>query len=74
MKPRTTLQTVVFLDDARYHSAYNDNSPASCLTEWIFFNARQIVRAEAAGDANYVLELGRQRQTKLRRYTDTAVW
>ena len=54
-----------FLDHARIAACYNDNSEASCLAEWIFFNARAIVRAEAAGDANYVLELARLRQQKL---------
>lgn len=67
MLPRNPLQTVVFLDDARCHACYNDNAPADCLAEWLLFNARSMVRAEAAGDANYVLELGRQRQNKLRR-------
>ena len=57
----------IWLDDARIHVAYRDNSEASCLAEWIFFNARSIVRAEAEGDANYVLTLGRIRQEKLRR-------
>ena len=61
------FQVIAFLDHARVAACYNDNSEASCLAEWIFFNARAIVRAEAAGDANYVLELGRQRQNKLRR-------
>ena len=55
-----------FLDDARIHVAYRDNSEASCLAEWIFYNARSIVRAAAEGDANYVLTLGRIRQEKLR--------
>jgi hypothetical protein len=54
------------LDHARIHVAYRDNSEASCLAEWIFFNARSLVRAEAQGDANYVLTLGRIRQEKLR--------
>ena len=63
---RTAKQAVTFLDNARIHVAYRDNSEASCLAEWIFFNARSIVRAEAEGDANYVLTLGRIRQEKLR--------
>ena len=63
---RTAKQAVTFLDTARIHVAYRDNSEASCLAEWIFFNARSIVRAEAEGDANYVLTLGRIRQEKLR--------
>ena len=67
MIPRNPLQTVVYLDDAREHACYNDNSPASCLAEWILFNARSMVRAEEAGDANYLLQLGRIRQDKLRR-------
>jgi hypothetical protein len=59
-------KVIAFLDHARVAACYNDNSPASCLAEWIFFNARAIVIAEALGDANYILELGRRRQNKLR--------
>jgi hypothetical protein len=56
------FQVIAFLDHARIAGAYHDNSPASCDAEWLFFNARSIIRAEALGDANYVLELARQRQ------------
>lgn len=61
----TLPQRIKFLDNARCHAAYRDNSQASNLAEWIFFNARSMVKAEAAGDANYMLVLGRQRQHNL---------
>ncbi len=64
------FRVTAFLDHARVAACYNDNSEASCLAEWIFFNARSIVRAEAAGDANYVLELARKRQQVLGGHRD----
>lgn len=56
------FRTLAKIDHARIASAYNDNSPASYDAEWLFFNARSILRAEIAGDVNYILELARQRQ------------
>lgn len=65
--PRTFLQTVVFIDNAREHACYGENTKPAHDAEWLLFNARQMVRAEAAGDANYVLELARQRQQRIGR-------
>jgi hypothetical protein len=54
---------IKLVDDARVSAAYNDNGPASRATEWLLFNARSMIRAEAQGDANYVLHLARARHT-----------
>ena len=48
MIPRNPLQTVIFLDNARKHVAYEANTAPFALAEWILFNARAMVRAEAA--------------------------
>lgn len=56
------FQAIAFLDHARIAAAYHDNSPASCDAEWLFFNARSIIKAEIAGDANYILVLAEKRR------------
>ena len=63
MTPAKAIQTV---DNARIHAAYNDNSPASCATEWLLFNARSIIKAEARGDAVHILCLAESRQKYIR--------
>lgn len=64
----TTAQfkAIKLVDDARIHAAYNDNSVASCATEWLLFNARSIIRAEANGDAVHLLCLAEARQKFIR--------
>ena len=62
MQPTTPKQVVKYLDDARILTCYQDNTPASVMAEWLLFNARSMVEAEAAGDANYLLHLARLRR------------
>jgi hypothetical protein len=58
----TQIQTLSTLQNARIAARAGDNSAASSDAEWLFSNAKCIFLAETSGDANYILELGRQRQ------------
>jgi hypothetical protein len=59
------VEVQTFLNHAREHACYGENTKAARDAEWLILNARAIVRAEYLHDEPYVRELKWQRQQRL---------